>query len=302
MIGVERIGLPTSSVSIDQARGFAPQPGVLREGAAALLDLEHAQVHPLLRRDDRSAARSPRGCRTQLERSSPTPAAISTCQTRAPDPDLVDFGLSAELTADQRSAFDESRSARPRRSCRTAGLREDRRRLCGHRPAGRAYPRDRGSQPLVEQWRERLLKHLGLDRQADRTARGGPAVRRRESSTSRWRSPWPAVRTYPRLGARYGLVVVDECHHVPAVTFERCVRQLPVRRWLGLTATPYRRDGLQASDHHVLRSDTPRISGPGIKTTSTARLELVVHGTGHADARKPMASRHPEDLPRPGRG
>jgi superfamily II DNA or RNA helicase len=47
------------------------------------------------------------------------------------------------------------------------------------------------------------------------------------------------------LFARYGLVVVDECHHLPAVTFEACVRDAPSRRWLGLTATPYRRDGLE---------------------------------------------------------
>ncbi len=42
----------------------------------------------------------------------------------------------------------------------------------------------------------------------------------------------------------YGLVVVDECHHVPAAAFEHAVRQIPARRWLGLTATPYRRDQL----------------------------------------------------------
>ena len=42
----------------------------------------------------------------------------------------------------------------------------------------------------------------------------------------------------------YGLVVVDECHHVPAAAFETAVRTIPARYWLGLTATPYRRDGL----------------------------------------------------------
>ena len=42
----------------------------------------------------------------------------------------------------------------------------------------------------------------------------------------------------------YGLIVVDECHHVPAAAFEDAVRQIPARRWLGLTATPYRRDRL----------------------------------------------------------
>ena len=42
----------------------------------------------------------------------------------------------------------------------------------------------------------------------------------------------------------YGLVIVDECHHVPAAAFESAVRTIPARAWLGLTATPYRRDGL----------------------------------------------------------
>jgi len=41
-------------------------------------------------------------------------------------------------------------------------------------------------------------------------------------------------------------VVVDECHHAPADTFSRVVGQLPARYLLGLSATPYRRDGLDA--------------------------------------------------------
>jgi hypothetical protein len=57
-------------------------------------------------------------------------------------------------------------------------------------------------------------------------------------------------RTLPRrtdvaeLTAGYGLVVADECHHVPAAAFTDAVRKIPARRWLGLTATPYRRDKL----------------------------------------------------------
>jgi superfamily II DNA or RNA helicase len=46
------------------------------------------------------------------------------------------------------------------------------------------------------------------------------------------------------LTAGYGLVVVDECHHIPAAAFTDVVRQIPARYWLGLTATPYRRDRL----------------------------------------------------------
>ena len=45
--------------------------------------------------------------------------------------------------------------------------------------------------------------------------------------------------------AEYGQVIVDECHHLPAVTFEQILRQVKARYVMGLTATPYRRDGHQ---------------------------------------------------------
>lgn len=35
------------------------------------------------------------------------------------------------------------------------------------------------------------------------------------------------------LTSGYGLVVVDECHHIPAAAFEHAVKQIPARRWLG---------------------------------------------------------------------
>ena len=45
----------------------------------------------------------------------------------------------------------------------------------------------------------------------------------------------------------YGHVIVDECHHVPAVSFERVLSEVRARYVLGLTATPQRRDG-----HHPI--------------------------------------------------
>jgi superfamily II DNA or RNA helicase len=38
-------------------------------------------------------------------------------------------------------------------------------------------------------------------------------------------------------------VAVSNCHHIPATTFQRCLRHLPARYRLGLTATPDRQDG-----------------------------------------------------------
>jgi superfamily II DNA or RNA helicase len=45
----------------------------------------------------------------------------------------------------------------------------------------------------------------------------------------------------------YGHVIVDECHHVPAVSFERVLSEVKARYIVGLTATPHRRDG-----HHPI--------------------------------------------------
>ena len=45
----------------------------------------------------------------------------------------------------------------------------------------------------------------------------------------------------------YGQVIVDECHHVPAVSFERVLASTRAQFVVGLTATPRRRDG-----HHPI--------------------------------------------------
>jgi len=43
--------------------------------------------------------------------------------------------------------------------------------------------------------------------------------------------------------AQYGQVIVDECHHIPAVTFDRVISEATARYVTGLTATPRRQDG-----------------------------------------------------------
>ncbi len=43
----------------------------------------------------------------------------------------------------------------------------------------------------------------------------------------------------------YGMVIVDECHHVPAVSFEKILKEVRAEFVYGLTATPKRKDGHQ---------------------------------------------------------
>jgi len=45
----------------------------------------------------------------------------------------------------------------------------------------------------------------------------------------------------------YGMIIIDECHHVPAVSFERILKHTNAKYIYGLTATPERKDG-----HHPI--------------------------------------------------
>lgn len=51
-----------------------------------------------------------------------------------------------------------------------------------------------------------------------------------------------SIRPFVR---NYGMVIVDECHHVSAVNFERILKFVNARYVYGLTATPIRKDGHQ---------------------------------------------------------
>jgi superfamily II DNA or RNA helicase len=98
-------------------------------------------------------------------------------------------------------------------------------------------------QPLLDQWTAQLSMFLGID---PRTIGQIGAGKRSPTGRLDVAMIQSLVRegSVDELVARYGQVIVDECHHVPAVSFERVLSEVKARFLIGLTATPRRRDGL----------------------------------------------------------
>lgn len=99
---------------------------------------------------------------------------------------------------------------------------------------------------LLDQWRERLATFLNLPIKSIGQFGGG---RRNVSGII----DVAVIQSLNRkqvvddVVANYGQVIVDECHHLSAVSFEQVLRQVKARYITGLTATPQRKDG-----HHPI--------------------------------------------------
>jgi len=98
--------------------------------------------------------------------------------------------------------------------------------------------------PILDQWRTHLMEHLGLKSKEIGQIGGGRKRLSRLVDLAMIQS-LERMEDMEDLFSQYGFIVVDECQHIPAYTFERCVKKAAARYILGLTATPHRRDGLQ---------------------------------------------------------
>lgn len=114
---------------------------------------------------------------------------------------------------------------------------------------------------LMEQWKERLAQFLAIDDVLPPQPRRRGRQKKREiigcyGANRDTRSGMIDIAMLQSMGSSdeiqpwihdYGMVIVDECHHVPAVSFEQVLKAVSAKYVYGLTATPKRQDG-----HHPI--------------------------------------------------
>jgi superfamily II DNA or RNA helicase len=185
----------------------------------------------------------PRGCRTELEQVLREHGSTLIVEDQRCQGKPLNVAFQGQLTAVQKKAA-------------RALLREDIGLLVAPPGVGKTVigtyliaARSRSTlvlvhrQPLLDQWIAQLSMFLGL---APKTVGQIGAGKH----TPNGRLDVAMIQSLVRLGsvddlvATYGQVIVDECHHIPAVSFERVLSEVKARFVTGLTATPRRRDGL----------------------------------------------------------
>jgi superfamily II DNA or RNA helicase len=164
--------------------------------------------------------------------------------------------------------------------------------------------------PLLDQWLAQLALFLGVDQKAIGVVAG-------PKRTPTGRLDVAMIQSLVRKGsvadlvAGYGQVIVDECHHLPAVQFERVLRDVKARYVVGLTATPQRRDGhhpitemqlgpvrfkvnakAQAAsrpfEHRLIVRETSFAMPPTEEMTANAGIQGLYAALAHNEARNVM--------------
>ncbi|MGD9506394.1 MAG: DEAD/DEAH box helicase [Syntrophobacteraceae bacterium] len=94
---------------------------------------------------------------------------------------------------------------------------------------------------LMHQWIERIGTFLGIPDSEVGIIGGG---KRRVGEKITVGLVQSLAKCAEEVAPCVGFVVVDECHRAPSKTFTKCLARFDCRYVLGLSATPWRRDGL----------------------------------------------------------
>lgn len=123
---------------------------------------------------------------------------------------------------------------------------------------------------LIDQWKERLNNFLDDGLQIGQIGGG--------KCNQTYQVDIATIQSLNYQGkvkdfvTKYGQIIVDECHHISAVSFEKVMKKVEAKYICGLTATPTRKDGL----HPIMTMQLGEI-----RHKVTAKSSVKVHSFEH---------------------
>ena len=93
---------------------------------------------------------------------------------------------------------------------------------------------------LLYQWKDRIWKFLDISNHEIGIIGDGHLDENKDITIALVQT----LRNYPQLIDQYSYLIIDECHRIPSKTFTNIASQFSGKFITGLSATPYRRDGL----------------------------------------------------------
>jgi superfamily II DNA or RNA helicase len=124
---------------------------------------------------------------------------------------------------------------------------------------------------LLEQWKESLAAFLDCEKNDIGIIGGGKHKPSGKIDIATIQTLTSKAENLQKI-KDYGHIIVDECHHISAFTFERVMKEARAKYVLGLTATPTRKDGL----HPIMTMQC----GP-IRYKVKAKSQAKVHHFDH---------------------
>jgi superfamily II DNA or RNA helicase len=131
---------------------------------------------------------------------------------------------------------------------------------------------------LIDQWKERLMSYFSIDGKSIGILGKGKNSLNGSLDVATLQS----LKNRPELIEEYSQIIIDEAHHIPAVSFEIPLKRFKGKYVVGLSATPKRKDGMEAIMrlqcgeivHEIKKSTTQRHH---LKTVPTQYETLLGH-------------------------
>ena len=133
---------------------------------------------------------------------------------------------------------------------------------------------------LLDQWKERLAYFLDINKKEIGQCGASKENLNGKLDVASFQSLFKKDNL-EELVKNYGLVIVDECHHVAAFSFEKVLKSIRSKYVYGLTATPTRKDGWNKIIYMQCGDIRVRVSNKELKQNKEMEHTVIVKKTNY---------------------